>query len=58
MQKEAAQDQIGRLKRQLEILKTEYKLVDKTRIKSLQVHGEKLLLLFYQGLSDSGVSRI
>ena len=58
MQKEAAQDQIGRLKRQLEILKTEYKLVDKTRIKSLQVHGEKLLFLFYQGLSDSGVSRI
>jgi len=32
-----AEGQIGMLKRQLEMTKTEYKLVDKARIKSLQV---------------------
>lgn len=38
LQKEIADERIVRLKRQLEMLKTEYKLVDKTRIKALQVN--------------------
>ena len=38
LQKKELEEQIGWLKRQLEMTKTEYKLVDKTRIKSLQVN--------------------
>jgi len=37
LQKQSLDGEISRLQRQLEMMETEYKLVDKTRVKALQV---------------------
>ena len=37
LQKQCLEEEIVRLQRQLEMMETEYKLVDKTRVKALQV---------------------
>ena len=37
LQKQCLEEEIVRLQRQLEMIETEYKLVDKTRVKALQV---------------------
>ena len=45
MQKEMLEEKVEKLKHQLEIQRTEYKLVDKTRIKTLQVSEILTLIL-------------